>query len=180
MNKKKDASKGNIFELLLETSKSREESRRAQILESFKVKEFFKEGSISIDDRTCQGLECEICIKICPTKALFWKDGKVGIVDELCVYCGACVLNCIVDDCIRVSRKRSDGGIESFSKPQDVILLCKRINSQKRRSRVESFLPDAEAYLRRFDTKTSPRLKHHDKQKNDNAKNRRNDSRESD
>ena len=169
LRKKKGASKGNIFELLLEASESREESRRAQLLESFNVKEFFKEGSISVDDRTCQGLECEICIKICPTKALFWKDGKVGIVDELCVFCGACVLNCIVDDCIRVSRKRPDGKMEIFSKPSDVILLCNSINSQKRRSRVESVLPDAEAYLRRFGKIAPPGLNRLEKHGDKNA-----------
>jgi Na+-translocating ferredoxin:NAD+ oxidoreductase RNF subunit RnfB len=47
----------------------------------------------------------KLCIKACPTNALFWKAGMVGIIEELCIYCGACVLNCIVDDCIKIVRK---------------------------------------------------------------------------
>jgi len=150
MPKKKETPEGDIFQLLLETSEKREKSKREQLLESLKVKEFFKEGSVSINARTCQGLECELCIKACPTNALFWRDGKVGIIKDLCVYCGACVLCCIVDDCIKVTRKRPDGTVESFSKPWEVVLLFNNINSQRRHSRVESLFPDAEAYLKRF------------------------------
>lgn len=147
---KKEALKGGIFELLLETSKRRKESRRKQLLETLNVKEFFEEGSIGINHRTCQGLECELCIKACPTNALYWRDGTVGIVEELCVYCGACVLSCIVDDCIIVSRKRSDGKVERFSKPCEVSLLYNNISSQKRRGRAESIFPDAETYMKRY------------------------------
>jgi len=150
MTKKKKNSKRDIFQLLLKRSEKRIESKREQFLKSLDVKEFFEKGSISINERTCQGLECELCIKACPTKALFWWNGKVGIVEDLCVYCGACVLCCIVDDCINVTRKRQDGKMESFSKSLEVILLFNKINSQKRRSRAESIFPDAEAYLKRF------------------------------
>lgn len=150
MPKKKENSKGDIFQLLLEASEKREKRKREELLELFNVKEFFEEGTISINERTCQGLECELCIKACPTKALYWQDGKVGIIKDLCVYCGACVLCCIVDDCIKITRKRSDGKVESFSRPWKVVLLFNSINSQRRHSRVESLFPDAEAYLKRF------------------------------
>jgi Fe-S-cluster-containing hydrogenase component 2 len=150
MPKKKENPKGDIFQLLLKSSEKKEKSKRAQLLESLNVKEFFEEGTISINKRTCQGLECELCIKTCPTKALYWQDGKVGIIEDLCVYCGACVLCCIVDDCIKITRKRPDGKVESFSKPWEIILLYKSINSQKRHSRVESLFPDAETYLKRY------------------------------
>lgn len=149
MTKKKRNTKEDIFQLLLETSEKQEKSKREQLLESLKVKEFFEEGSISINERTCQGLECELCIKACPTKALYWRDGKVGIIKDLCVYCGACVLCCIVDNCIKVTRKRPDGKLECYSKPWEVVLLFDNINSQKRYRRVESILPNAEAYLKR-------------------------------
>ncbi|MDH5448624.1 MAG: hypothetical protein OEY24_04760 [Candidatus Bathyarchaeota archaeon] len=150
MPKKKENSKGDIFQLLLETSEKREKRKREELLELLNVKEFFEEGCISINERTCQGLECELCIKACPTKALYWQDGKVGIIKDLCVYCGACVLCCIVDDCIKITRKRSDGKVESFSRPWEVVLLFNNINSQRRHSRVKSLFPDTEAYLKRF------------------------------
>lgn len=144
--------KGNrdIFSLLVEDAEKRGRSNRTQLLKSLKVKEFFKDGSISINSRTCQGLECELCIKACPTKALYWQDGKIGIINDLCVYCGSCVLNCIVDDCIKVTRKRDDGKEESFNTPKEVILLFRGINDTKRRIRIESILPNSEAYLKRY------------------------------
>ena len=113
------------------------------------IKEFFENGEIKIDYRTCQGLECELCIKACPTSALYWRDGKVGIVKDLCVYCGACVINCIVDDCITIERKRENGKVERFSTPRDVILLYRIRNAERRCVRTRSFLPNNEAYLKR-------------------------------
>jgi len=150
VTEKKENSKGDIFQLLLETSEKRKKDNRAQLLASLKVKEFFEDGSISVNTRTCQGLECELCIKACPTKALYWRDGKVGIIEDLCVYCGACVLCCIVDDCIKVTRKRFNGVVERFSKPSEVILLCNSVNSQRRHERVESLFPNPETYLKRY------------------------------
>ncbi len=147
---KKEDSKVDIFQLLQETSKKQKKVERAQLLESLKVREFFEEGSISINTRICEGLECELCIKACPSKALYWRDGKIGIIEDLCVYCGACVLCCIVDDCIKVRRKRKDGKVEIFSKPSQIILLCNNTNTRRRNKRVESLFPSPEAYLKRY------------------------------
>jgi ferredoxin len=145
-----EGSKGDIFSLLVESSKNRAKARRAEFLGSEQVKEFFDEGTITVNHRTCQGVECDLCIKACPTNALYWQDGEIGITQDLCIYCGACVLNCIVDDCIEVNRKRPDGRVESFSKPSDVVLLCRRVNSRSRRNRVESVFPDTDAYVKRY------------------------------
>ena len=145
-----EPSSGGIFHLLEETDRKRRKNRRAELLETLKVKEFFNEGEITINARTCQGLECELCIKVCPTKALYWRDGKVGIIHDLCVYCGACVVACIVDDCIKVRRTREDGKMERFSKPLDVVKLFCTINSEQRRKRLESIFPSSEIYLTRF------------------------------
>jgi ferredoxin len=112
--------------------------RRKELLEPTGVKELFKDGKISINKFTCVGGQCKLCIKACPTNALYWGTGKVGITEDLCVYCGACVLNCMVNDCIKVERKRVDGKIESFSKPRDVIILQERSNSRKRFERVRT------------------------------------------
>jgi ferredoxin len=114
------------------------------------VKEFFDEGEITINERTCQGVECDLCVKACPTNALYWKNGKIAIVEDLCVYCGACVANCIVDDCIKVSRKRPDGSVESFSTPIEVVQLFRRINSKKRHKRLECLFPDQQTYMKRY------------------------------
>ena len=147
---KKVQPKEDIFQLLLETSEKRKKDDRTQLLQSLKVLEFFDEGEIYINARTCQGLECELCIKACPTGAVYWRDGKVGIIDELCVYCGACVLCCIVDDCIRVRRRRKDGSAETFSRPSEVVSLYTGLGTRRRHERAESLFPDSETYLKRY------------------------------
>jgi ferredoxin len=136
--------------MLLETSKKEERSKRKQLLESVGVKELFEEGSIDIDKKTCRGLECKLCIKACPTNALFWRAGEVGIAKELCVYCAACVLNCIVDDCIKIKRKRPDGKTERFSKPSDVLALQNNICTERRKDLAKSFVTDEEGYVKRY------------------------------
>jgi ferredoxin len=130
--KSKAESAVDIFEILTESSEKAKKKRRAELLAPLSVKEFFVEGNISIDKRTCKGVECKLCIKACPTNALFWRAGEVGIVEDLCVFCGACVLSCIVDDCIKVERKRADGVVERFSKPRDFTALQHGISVKKR------------------------------------------------
>jgi Fe-S-cluster-containing hydrogenase component 2 len=149
MHEKRNSSKVDIFQLLTETTQKEKKKRRGEILTPLGVEEFFVEGSITINKRTCQGVECKLCIKACPTTALFWKAGEVGIIEELCIYCGACVLSCIVDDCIRVVRKRSNGEIESFSKPKDFIALEHRIDGKKRFERVSEVFPTPEEHIKR-------------------------------
>ena len=153
MPEKTDNSSANIYELLLEASekkKKEKREKRAELLKSMGVKEYFEEGSIKIDMKTCKGRECNLCVEACPTNALYWKAGEIGIVEELCVYCAACVFSCIVDDCIRVIRKRPNGKIEKFSTPREVLTLLRDINSRKRSDRLRSLFPTAEDYLERY------------------------------
>jgi ferredoxin len=149
----KSSSNVDIFDMLTSSGEKAKKKRREELLASSGVKEFFAEGSISVNKRTCQGLECKLCIKACPTNALYWKAGEVGIVEDLCVYCGACVLSCMVDDCIKVARKREDGKTERFSKPRDVRTLENRINAKKRFERVSEVFPTAEAYCEKYGRK---------------------------
>lgn len=130
----------DIFQLLQETSEKREEDRRTQLLKSIGIKEYFVEGSIHINKKTCEGLECKLCIEACPTHALYWGSGEVGIVEELCIFCTACVWNCIVEDCIHVRRKRPNGEVEEFSNPREVLKLLHKINAKERGGRVKSRL----------------------------------------
>ena len=148
--KKDDSSSASIFEMLLETAKSRDKKKRKELLESIGIKEFFDGGSIDIDMKTCRGIECKLCIKACPTSALYWRAGEVGITRELCVYCGACVLNCIVDDCIKVKRKRLDGTTEVFNKPNDFLALQNKICSYRRKNLIKSIFSSEEEYFRRY------------------------------
>ena len=141
----------DIFSLLsVDKEEEEKKKRRKELLAATGVQEFFEDGKISIDKRTCWGLECKLCIEKCPTNALYWKTGEVGIVEDLCVYCGACVLCCMVDDCIKVERKREDGTTECFSRPQDIMKLQNKINAKKRLQRVKTVFPDHEAYCQRY------------------------------
>lgn len=136
----------SIFDLMNEEEESQRQideeaerrQRRKELLAPTGVKELFKDGKISINKFTCVGGQCKLCIKACPTNALYWGTGEVGIIDDLCVRCGACVLNCMVDDCIKLERIREDGKVERFSKPSEVIKLQERINAGKRFERVET------------------------------------------
>jgi Fe-S-cluster-containing dehydrogenase component len=141
----------DIFSLLVETSEKERRKRREELLAPLGVKEFFVGGSITIDKRTCKGVECKLCIKACPTNALFWRaTGDVGITEELCIYCGACVLNCIVDNCIKITRRRENGEIEKFSTPRAFTILEHGINAKKRLERVRTVFPTAADYLKRY------------------------------
>ncbi len=141
----------DIFGLLSDSGeKAGRKKRREELLGPTGVKEFFTEGNIRIDKRTCQGLGCKLCIKACPTSALYWKKGEIGIVEDLCVYCGACVLCCMIDDCIKIERTRETGKIERFSKPKEVLRLQNTINSKKRLDRVTEVFPTVEEYCVKF------------------------------
>lgn len=140
----------DIYKVLLKTSKARKKARREQLLRSVNVKEFFEEGDIKIDMKTCKGVECQFCIKVCPTKALYWKAGEIGVTEDLCVYCASCVLNCMVDNCIEVRRWRQNGTNERFSNPLHVRAILDNVCTRNRMKAVKSVLPDEDAYLKRY------------------------------
>ncbi|MFQ6073798.1 MAG: hypothetical protein ACE5KC_01130 [Candidatus Bathyarchaeia archaeon] len=149
----KKASNGetmDIYKLLYEASERKRKEKRAELLRSVGVEEVFEDGSIKIDMKTCKGVECKFCIEVCPTNALFWRAGEVCVTEELCIYCTSCVLNCMVDDCIEVKRKRPNGETETFSKPQDVFTLLEKINSRNRIKTIKMLFPDEETYLKRY------------------------------
>lgn len=148
--KKLKRSTGDIFQILTNETEKQKKKRREELLGPLDVEEFFAEGSIDINKNTCDGVECKLCIEACPTKALYWRLGEVGIIEELCIYCGACVLSCIVDDCIKIVRKRPDGEVEVFSKPKDFELLQRKINTKKRFGKVLEVFPRPEDYLKRI------------------------------
>jgi ferredoxin len=143
-------SQTDIFDLLSVEEKAQKKKQRQELLAPTGIKEFFPEGKITINKRTCWGQECKLCIKACPTNALYWKAGEIGITEDLCVYCTACVLSCMVDDCIKLERKREDGKQEKFSKPKDVMKLEHSINTKKRVERVREVFPNAEEYCKRY------------------------------
>ncbi len=149
MAKKSDESSVNIYDLLSdEVSEKKEEqkSRRAEFLGSIGVEDRFEEGSIKIDMRTCRGIECNLCVKACPTNALYWKAGEIGIMEDLCIHCTACVLNCCVDNCITVTRKRPDGKTETFSTPKEALEINRKIAAENKRERVKSRIENPEDY----------------------------------
>jgi Fe-S-cluster-containing hydrogenase component 2 len=148
LSKKTENSRVDIYDLLSKADKKEEKkNRRAELLESMGIADYFEEGSIKINMRTCRGIECNLCVKACPTNALYWKAGEIGIEEDLCIHCTSCVLNCCVDNCIHVIRKRPDGKTESFSTPKDVIRIISDINSTKRIERVESRSETIQEYL---------------------------------
>jgi Fe-S-cluster-containing hydrogenase component 2 len=152
-SKTQKPSSADIFQTLMETAEKEKKKRREELLAPLGVKEFFVEGNIKINKRICEGVECKLCIKACPTNALYWKAGEVGLIEELCIYCGACVLSCIVDDCIRVTRKRENGEIEKFSTPRGFTMLEHGISNKKRLERVRAIFPTPEDFLTRYKPK---------------------------
>ncbi|MEM3464423.1 MAG: hypothetical protein QW667_05130 [Candidatus Bathyarchaeia archaeon] len=140
----------DIFQILTETAEKARKKQREVLLAPLGIKEFFIDGNITINKRICKGVECKLCIKACPTNALYWKAGEVGITEELCIYCGACVLNCIVDDCIKIWRKRENGNVESFSTPRGFVMLGHSINNKKRHERVKTIFPTPKDFLTRY------------------------------
>jgi Fe-S-cluster-containing hydrogenase component 2 len=147
-SKRSNSKDVDMFQLLSETLEKQKQKRRKELLAPLNVQEFFAEGTITINKRTCRGLDCNLCVKACPTSALYWKAGDIGVTKELCIFCGACVLNCIVDDCIRISRKRADGETEVFSKPRDFMTLQHSIDAKKRLTRVLEVFPTYEDYVK--------------------------------
>ena len=151
----KDSSSFDIFGLMSEekpkpSPEEEKRKRRKELLEPTGVKELFKDGTISINKFTCVGAQCRLCIKACPTSALFWATGEVGVIEDLCVYCGACELSCMVDNCIKIERKRENGTLERLCKPKDVILLAEKINSKKRLDRVKAVFPSTDTFCDRY------------------------------
>ncbi len=123
-----------MYAILQKSLKQRRLSEKLRLLRStgIDVPLYFEEGDIKIDHSTCRGVECKLCIKYCPTNSLYWRDGRVGIIEELCIWCTACVLSCIVDGCIRVRRKRGDSAVESFSTPPEVQSLLAIVGNRLR------------------------------------------------
>jgi len=148
--KKGEQASVDIYRVLLEAGKKQKRMKREALLKELGFKEFFEDGNIRVDMKTCKGVECQFCIKVCPTKALYWKAGEVAITEDLCVYCSSCVLNCMVDNCIEVKRKRQDGENERLSNPRDVHRLWERLNMKKRMDALKMILPDPETYLKRY------------------------------
>jgi len=150
VDKQKERGSMDIYSLLLGASKKQKREKREQLLKSLGFQEFFEEGSIRIDMKTCKGVECKFCIKVCPTNALYWKAGEIGITEDLCVYCTSCVLNCMVDNCIEVRRKRGNGENERFSKPTNALKILEHFNTGRRTNAIKELFPDEETYLKRY------------------------------
>jgi ferredoxin len=148
-SKSSKRSSKDMFQMLTETAEQEKKKRKEELLAPLAIKEFFTEGKITINKRTCKGVECKLCIKACPTNALFWKFGEVGLTENLCIYCGACVLSCMVDDCIKITRKRADGSSERFSKPRDFVALQHSIDTKRRYERVQEAFPEPQDYIKR-------------------------------
>ena len=147
----KNASTIDIFGMLSEDSPEKaRKKRRQELLEPTGVKELFKEGKISINKFTCVGGQCKLCVKACPSNALYWKTGEVGIIEDLCVYCGACVLSCMVDDCIKIERRREDDKLERFGKPSEFVMLEDKIGAKRRFDRVNAIFPSISSYCEKY------------------------------
>ena len=157
----KDSPSIDIFDMLSTAPKEKEKpeapqnTQRKELLETtkYKDKDLYPEGSITINKYTCVGVQCKLCIEACPTNALYWTNSGIGVTEDLCLHCEACVLSCMVDDCIKVTRKREDGKTETFSNTKDVIALANQANAKKRAQRICEVFPSAEDYCRRYGNK---------------------------
>ena len=141
MSDENDAKDIDIFQLLNVASKRKYRQERQALLGELEVQDLFCDGTILINKQTCLGVECKLCIDVCPTHALYWAKGEVGIERLLCVYCMACVFSCVVEDCITITRKRDTGEEEEFSNIKSACALLHEIASNKRIERIESIHP---------------------------------------
>jgi len=151
----------DIFDLLScsggaaseEKEKQASRSQREELLSATKVKDLYPEGTITVNKHTCVGVQCKLCIKACPTNALYWTNSGIGITEDLCVHCEACVLCCMVDNCIKITRKREDGKQEQFSNIHDVLVLNSKVSSEKRFQRISDVIPSQDDYCKRYGAK---------------------------
>jgi ferredoxin len=132
-----------------DTEKEQQKKKREQLLAPTRVKDLFPEGAICINKYTCVGVQCKLCIKACPTNALYWANGEIAVVNDLCVYCDACVLSCMVDNCIKVSRARQNKSLEHFSNTKDILALNEKLGARKRFDRVGEVFPSSKDYRRK-------------------------------
>jgi len=57
--------------------------------------------TIELDETRCNG--CKVCLKVCPRPVFRARDRVVELAEpDLCIECGACVLNCS-EEALRVS-----------------------------------------------------------------------------
>ena len=128
-------------------------AQREELLATTKVKDLYPEGTITINKHTCEGVQCKLCIKACPTNALYWTNSGIGVTEDLCVHCEACVLCCMVDNCIKITRKREDGKQEQFSNIHDVLVLNSKVSAEKRFQRISDVIPSQDDYCKRYGSK---------------------------
>ena len=138
MSDKKGAKDIDIFQLLDVASKRKHREERQAFLSDLEVQDLFRDGTIHINKQTCLGVECKLCIDVCPTHALYWTKGEVEVEKQLCVYCMACVFSCIVENCITITRKRETGEDEVFSNIKNACVLLHEIALNKRIERIQS------------------------------------------
>jgi len=123
----------DIYSLLLKGQK-KPRVNGAEILRSMGITQlYFEEGSLEIDMSKCVGVECKLCVKACPTYALYWDEAKVKLEEDLCIYCSACVFNCIVDNCMVLTRRGGDGKVSKFGTSRGAALVNNSTASQKRK-----------------------------------------------
>jgi ferredoxin len=160
----KNSSSIDIFDLLSEnTEKTAEKppqkpleptkTQRQELLETTRCKDLFPEGTITINKYTCVGVQCKLCIKACPTNALYWTSNGIGVTEDLCLHCEACVLSCMVDDCIKITRKRDNGRIEHFSRTRDISILNNQTNAKNRFQRIKDVFATSEDYCEKYGLK---------------------------
>jgi len=63
------------------------------------------EGLIRLERSLCPP-GCQACADICPSHALLMSDGKLGLDERFCLYCGACTRVCPVPEALLVRRHR--------------------------------------------------------------------------
>jgi ferredoxin len=134
----------DIYSLLVEADRGKRIDRSEMLRSLGVAREYFDWGRLTIDKAACRGVECKLCIKACPTSALYWDEAQVKVEADLCIHCSACVLSCIVDNCITLTRRR--GGVEErFSTPRQAAAVN---NASAGRRRAEAVLKLAEAVER--------------------------------
>jgi 4Fe-4S ferredoxin len=116
--------------------------------DSFSVTHPF-EGVIRLERSLCPA-GCQACADMCPTHALEMEDGQLVLLEQFCIYCGACTQICPAPEALLVRRHRvrhtpvkSGAWVAAIEKLISAEMAAQEmdVKSQQKRRKAVDFMP---------------------------------------